>query len=582
MKDVDIVITYLNSRDEEWQKSFNYYKNLELNNNAQTTSNRQAFGSERTREWDNLKYWFRGIEKNCPWIRKVFLVVQNERHIPKWLDKNNPKLRIVYHDEFIPKELLPTYSASVISFYLSNIKDLSENFIYSDDDFFFINPMKKEEFFYKDDIVLDVRKTPYKINDNVTGWNKVLTNNYKFIHRYMTNENECCFSYSHLAEPRIKSIEANLIKENYDEFIDAFKISKFRHANNYNWFLLADILKVNKTETSIERINKSKYIHYTSKINLFDYKDCQMICVNDTEAMDDFQKCRDNLLTFLNYKLPNKSSFELEDVETTMHIDEVSKCFGIISWLPNDAKNRQARIDRLNKMFEQIKNIFGDVEYLIVAQNWKDYKVPEFVHATIYNYDKLGILNARKTLGKHFLESSYDYLIMCDDDIVLEVDKDFSKDYFFDELDKHPNGFMFLQYGWSLTFCAVSRYIYSQTSMVDIDPEKNEGYEDVVYPWLLHYKHTNNEFKINGIKFVQHQQQYTKELKSTWNNSMTNHNKLHNLSRFYISEFKRNNFIINKEEAKKFLKQINWYEEAIWYGWITPEEYKEFKKKYDL
>ena len=26
---------------------------------------------ERYRDWDNLRYWFRGMEKYAPWVRKI-------------------------------------------------------------------------------------------------------------------------------------------------------------------------------------------------------------------------------------------------------------------------------------------------------------------------------------------------------------------------------------------------------------------------------------------------------------------------------------------------------------------------------
>ena len=280
-----------------------------------------------------------------------------------------------------------------------------------------------------------------------------------------------------------------------------------------------------------------------------------------------------------NYLLTNlEKKIEMKKVKR----NKTSPVFGIISWFPNDEPARTQRINRLNKMFEQIRDLFGDVNYLIVAQNWKDYKLPDFVNATIFKYNKLGILGARKTLGKHFLESKYDYLIMLDDDIILETSNDFSKEYFFEELNKHPQGFAFLKYGWSLTFCAISKYIYSQSPMCDIDPEKGEGYEDVVWPNLLHYKYPNNEFKLNGIKFVQNQQQYVKELKSTWCNRNTNHGKLEAMSKYYVNQFKKGNFSINKQEAIAFMKQQEWFEKAIWYGWVKKEEYEEFKKKYGL
>ena len=51
--------------------------------------------------------------------------------------------------------------------------------------------------------------------------------------------------------------------------------------------------------------------------------------------------------------------------------------------------------------------------------------------------------------------------------------------------------------------------------MVDVDPEKGEGYEDTSYPNLLHYKYPDKEFKIAKIKFVQHKAEYHKNHKST-------------------------------------------------------------------
>ena len=127
----------------------------------------------------------------------------------------------------------------------------------------------------------------------------------------------------------------------------------------------------------------------------------------------------------------------------------MKKVFGIISWFPDENPHRSQRLNRLNQTFKHLIDLFGEgIEFLIVAQNWKDYKVPEFVNrATIYRFDKLGILGARKKLREKFLESGYDYLIMCDDDIVLEQkEKDAPKKYMA-ELDRHPEGFSFVRYG---------------------------------------------------------------------------------------------------------------------------------------
>ena len=54
---------------------------------------------ERYRDWNLLKYWFRGVEKYAPWVRKIHFVTWG--HVPSWLDTDNDKLHIVKHEDFI-------------------------------------------------------------------------------------------------------------------------------------------------------------------------------------------------------------------------------------------------------------------------------------------------------------------------------------------------------------------------------------------------------------------------------------------------------------------------------------------------
>ena len=271
------------------------------------------------------------------------------------------------------------------------------------------------------------------------------------------------------------------------------------------------------------------------------------------------------------YLLSNLDKKKERKIDASM--GKVSPVFGIISWLPDSEVERNQRITRLNKMIDQLIDIFGsDIKLMVIAQNWKDYTLRGGLNVEVFKYNKLGILGARKTLGRHFLESNYDYLIMCDDDIVLETDDSFSKEYLINELNANPKGFVFLQYGWSLTFCAVSKTIYRQSPMVDIDPEKGEGYEDTVWPYLLHYKYPDAEFKLSGIKFVQHKQAYHVNHKSTWNNNSVDHKKLSQLSSYHINNFKNGNFIIDKRAAEKYVDKQNFYERALMMGWINKED----------
>ena len=309
----DIVVTYLNEHDKKWQEEFKYWKDKEIKEGKADKNNRQAFGKERTREWDTFKYWFRGIEKNCPWVNKVFLVVQNENHVPEWLDKDNPKLRVVYHEEYIPKELLPTFNAMTISFYIPLIKDLSESYIMSDDDFYFLNPIEKDRFFKIGRPAHKDNKTTYEPyggacltgSDNV--FFRTLNNNLKFEERF---GRKVKYGFYHLPEARKKSFECNILEEYKNEIKEHFISSKFRHPSNLCSYMWSDLLKLCDKAIIRNPYKNCCYCTLKSTVNFNDYWNKDIVCFNDTEQLDDYDKTKQKLVEFLDKKFPNKSSFE--------------------------------------------------------------------------------------------------------------------------------------------------------------------------------------------------------------------------------------------------------------------------------
>ena len=92
-----------------------------------------------------LKYFFRGLDKNMPWLNKVFLVLDTDTILPDWL--NTKKLKLVYLSDFIPKDLLPTINLNTIELFEYKIPDLSENFIMADASFFAVDNLAIEDFF---------------------------------------------------------------------------------------------------------------------------------------------------------------------------------------------------------------------------------------------------------------------------------------------------------------------------------------------------------------------------------------------------------------------------------------------------
>ena len=139
MEKIDFVILWVDSNDPIWQNEFRSY----LRQSQCTDDIRNI----RYRNWDNLRYWFRGVEKFAPWVNKVHFITCGQ--IPDWLNIKAPKLHFVKHSDYIPEEYLPTFSTNSIQLNLHRIEGLSEHFVLFDDDMFLIDKVKPERFFRK-------------------------------------------------------------------------------------------------------------------------------------------------------------------------------------------------------------------------------------------------------------------------------------------------------------------------------------------------------------------------------------------------------------------------------------------------
>lgn len=136
---IDFVVPWVDDTDPVWQAKKAKYTGTEV----------QEGNSEvRYRDWDTLKYWFRGIEKFAPWVRYVYFVTDDQK--PQWLNTDHPKLRWIKHTDFIPEEYLPTFSCHTIEWNLHRIPDISENFVFFNDDVYMIRPTEPEDFFVDD------------------------------------------------------------------------------------------------------------------------------------------------------------------------------------------------------------------------------------------------------------------------------------------------------------------------------------------------------------------------------------------------------------------------------------------------
>lgn len=138
-EDVDIVFTWVNDKDPEWQKKYQRYKDENLDNQGQYASDIARFSNH-----NELYYSVRSVMINMPWVRNIYIITDNQ--MPKWIKYYN-NVQVVDHKDIIPEEYLPTFNSHVIEAFLFNIKGLSERFIYFNDDVFVARPLPVGHFF---------------------------------------------------------------------------------------------------------------------------------------------------------------------------------------------------------------------------------------------------------------------------------------------------------------------------------------------------------------------------------------------------------------------------------------------------
>jgi hypothetical protein len=137
---IDIVYTWVDGQDPDWLASRD--KVLEAHTGKKP---KQTTSVNRFRDRNELKYSLRSVNKFAPFVNHIYIVTAGQT--PKWL-KAHPKITIVDHKEIFPNlAYLPTFNSQAIEANLHRIPNLSERYIYFNDDFFLGRAVKRRDFF---------------------------------------------------------------------------------------------------------------------------------------------------------------------------------------------------------------------------------------------------------------------------------------------------------------------------------------------------------------------------------------------------------------------------------------------------
>lgn len=160
--DVDVVYTWVNAADPDWQALHAAHAEP-LPDEIEDDEQGEAAGdsvSDRFVSRDELKFSLRSLLKYAPWVGTVYIVTNCKP--PEWFDETNERVKWVYHEEIIDAENLPTFSSHAIEASIHRISNLSEHFLYFNDDLFLLKPVKKSDFFMPNGLA-KTRPEPYGI-----------------------------------------------------------------------------------------------------------------------------------------------------------------------------------------------------------------------------------------------------------------------------------------------------------------------------------------------------------------------------------------------------------------------------------
>jgi hypothetical protein len=308
--EIDLVYLWVDGSDPAWLSRKNAFLGI-------VDSDNDTNCKGRTVSNDELKYSLRSVEKHLPWIRKIFIVT--DQQIPAWLNISNSKIQIIDHTNILPKESLPCYNSVVLEYFLYRIPSLSEHFLYANDDMFFNANLLPSFFFGKDGYpVVRLRRK--------------LFGKWRYVWKQLRGQKLSTFRQTIL-------LAAQLVKEKYGKYysgvphhnIDAYRKSDYQNAIEvvFKDEIIATQQHHLRTINDIQRAaflyyalaighGHLKYVNYfESKRIGVDKKDYEyyfrkykpsLFCFNDGQSVTDADRQR--MKTFLDRYFPTKSSFE--------------------------------------------------------------------------------------------------------------------------------------------------------------------------------------------------------------------------------------------------------------------------------
>lgn len=298
----DIILPYVDNENPRWIKLYNDFCK---------SHNISISEPERFRKNVELKYLLRGIAKCCPWVHKLYIIVQDQSQIPEYV-KESENLKIIYHKDIIPNQFLPTFNSNTIENFMPFIPGLSEQFININDDMIPLRPMEESDFF--DENGYPRLNIKYKFQ-SPSHYRIALKGTEKFIRTYMNHwddwlDNNFYIRNEHSWHAQLKSDWMKIWDDNKNKLMGS--ITSFRSVNNIVQPNAVEYYEYFQKRISPQNLTL-KYTQFNRGIKNIENalnSNPHIICINDVRTHE-FQKIVDYINSFLLTRYPHPCKYEV-------------------------------------------------------------------------------------------------------------------------------------------------------------------------------------------------------------------------------------------------------------------------------
>jgi len=309
---IDAVYTWVDDTDPAWRAKRDAAR-LEA---GLATDDAQS-GDVRFRNRDELRYSLRSLSTHAPWIRKIFLVTDDQ--VPEWLNTEHPDIQVVSHREiFGDPSWLPTFNSHAIESQLHRIEGLSEHFLYVNDDVFFARPLAPSKFFQSNGNSLFFRSPtavpPGEVTEETEGYFVAAKNNQALLEEEFGRV--ATHGFLHTPHPLRRSV-LEAIAERWPEQTALTAATPFRgrtdlsitsSLHHHFAYLTA---KGAPGSISAAYVNIGDYKHHVALSRLLAARHRDVICIGESAEAEVPLDERDRVLrAFLEAYFPVRSPYE--------------------------------------------------------------------------------------------------------------------------------------------------------------------------------------------------------------------------------------------------------------------------------